>query len=163
MNYNDFLNNAHAFGKASELFDANNTERIPLYFLSDGYAVEYIITNGEKKIIRFINPEQFILRYSLQHGITIMADSKVLSLAWDKLVFMLRKFPDYMQDLHKGIKKMHAEQLQQYQNDLKRTPAERYFNLIENQPWVKQLAEPTEIASYLNLSVAQYEQFLLTE
>lgn len=163
MDITDFINNSLVFPKTANLYEDDTTEKLPLYFLAEGHAIEYINTNDTKKVIRFINTKQFVFRFNLQHEIAFLEDSMILALEWDNLIILLRKFPDIVQGLHRKIKEIHVEQLEQHQADLKKIPAERYFNLITHQAWVKQLADPADIASYLNLSVEQYLKLIAVE
>lgn len=162
MNFKDFLNNENSFKNDANLFTKDHNKKAPLHFLASGYAIEYIMVDGVKKVIRFIDPQQFILRFSTGHYVKVLAGSYTVNLEWDKLVEMLRQFPETAQ-LHKAIKERHFEQIRQHHDGLKKTAAERYFSLLEKQPWVKQTADPTDIASYLNLSITQYTKLTLVE
>lgn len=154
MNFDDIFNNASSLTEPTVIFFGN--KKLPLHFLAEGHAIEFIFIKGERKIIRFIDPQQFVFRFSVEHVIEATEHSAFLTLEWDKIVQMVRKFPDAIPGFHKKLKEKHAADLLEFQNDLEKTPAERYFNLLEKQPWVKVLATAAEIASYLNISLAQY-------
>ncbi|SMC97032.1 cyclic nucleotide-binding domain-containing protein [Pedobacter africanus] len=154
MNFDDILNNTNALKEPTVICFGN--KKLPLHFLAEGHALEFALVNGKRKVIRFIDSGQFVFRFNLGHGIEASEHSTFLKLEWDKLVQMLKKFPGEIPQLHKKLKEKHIQDLKEYRADLKKTPAERYFHLLEKQPWVKVLATPEEIASYLNLSLAQY-------
>lgn len=161
MNFDDIFSNAHALQEPIILFCKE--KKMPVYFLAEGHALEFAIVNGKRKIIRFIDSQQFVFCFNPGHGIEVNEHSIFLTLEWDKLVQMLKDFPDDIPQLHKKIKEKHAKDLKEYEEDLKKTPAERYINLLEKQPWVYALATPEEIASYLNLSLAQYKKLTVVE
>jgi len=131
-----------------------------LCFLATGYAVEYIIVNQRKKVLRFIDQNQFLLRISDKTSVDVYG--AVVTITFDNIVTTLRKFPIETPAIHKKIKLEYLEKLQLYKDDLKKTAAERYLDLLENKPWVMELIEPKAIASYLNLSEEQYDMLILS-
>lgn len=59
MDLSSFLNNVHAFRNKASLFDddGDRNGRVPLFFLQSGYAVEYFMINGERKVVRFVEAD----------------------------------------------------------------------------------------------------------
>ncbi|WP_144009541.1 hypothetical protein [Pedobacter nyackensis] len=163
MEFNDLFNNLHS---ASDTQGISKSEDVDLdnilCFLANGYAVEYIIVNQRKKVLRFIDPDQFLLRISDNTSVDLYGNIETVNITFDDIVIMLRKFPEETVAFHKKIKLDYLEKLQLYKDDLKKTAAERYLDLLENKPWVMQLIEPEVIASYLNLSKEQYDMLILS-
>lgn len=158
MDFDAFLHHSQSLGSNS-----GYDNRLPLYFLDSGLAKEYIPQPGGQKIVRFISPKQLLLRLDTRHGIELMEDSVVVHITFSNIVKMLRLYPETA-ILHQKIKQEYLKERANFLSAIKRkTTAERYFDLLEQQPEVFKLAEAGEIASYLNISEAQYERLRRVE
>ena len=89
-----------------------------------------------------------------------MEDSVVVHITFSNIVKMLRLYPE-TSILHQKIKQQYLKERAEFLSAVRqKTTAERYFDLLEKQPEVFEFAEAGEIASYLNISEAQYQQLL---
>lgn len=134
-----------------------------LIYLSKGYAIEFLEIFGQRNVISFIGPGELILQstsYSTIEGIT---DTDVLTISRKNLFKMLRNFNECRQ-LYKIFKKKHMDKIAKYHNDLKNlTAGERYIELMETYPRVKEHAAQEDIASYLKISLADYIKMCTVE
>jgi len=155
MDFDAFLNHSQFLEQ-----DPGYDNRLPLYFLYSGLAKEYIPQSGGQKIVRFISANQLLLRLDIRHGIELMEDSVVVHITFSNIVKMLRLYPE-TSILHQKIKQQYLKERAEFLSAVRqKTTAERYFDLLEKQPEVFEFAEAGEIASYLNISEAQYQQLL---
>lgn len=154
MDLKSFLLNAKAFEGSIESY----SDKIPLLFLARGGAVEFKIENGNRKILRFFDENQFIFRLSADHAIEMLEESEIVTLAYENIIRLLKKFPE-VPELHKALKTDYWMKRQQFEKELRtKTVVERYFDLFKRQPWVLETVEPADIASYLNISLVDYER-----
>ncbi|MEJ2880216.1 hypothetical protein [Pedobacter sp. GR22-6] len=155
MDIDSFLLNAHAF--EGILIEKYQT-KLPLFFLLDGNALEFKIVNGKRRVIRFFGPNQFIFRLNSAHEIEILNRSGIITLPYGKVIKLFRKHPEIV-EIHRKVKRDYLRKKELFETERrKKNTIERYFDLMERQPWVFRIAEPADIASYLNISLTQYER-----
>jgi len=164
MNFNDFKGDRLVFKAGTTLYIEKETRMRDLYWLSEGYAIEFTLIDGKEEVSAFFSSGDFILpsnRYNTR--IESLINSHFLILPWKKLVYMLRNHPETAM-LHKEIKKIHLEKVKEYRKGLvTKSVGERYIELIEKLPGIKNVVDAAYIASYLRISLEQYNILCMPE
>lgn len=130
-------------------------------FLVGGTLIEYINNNGKRKVLRFFNlafilvplyPESII--ESIGVGCCIMTLTR-------KQVMRLLRTEEEVRDSYRHVKRNYLESVREYNEDLEtKTPGERYCDLIQDHPWVLEMINQEDLASYLNISLTQYQKMI---
>lgn len=164
MNLKDFLKENGIFPGSQLIIEKIKAPKADLKWLQEGYAVEFIEIDGEREVISFLNTREFILSSRSDSHIESIGPCEILSISWEKLLELTRECPKDVFGLHKVIRTNHREKTKNYQKGLKtKTMIQRYYELLENNPWVKQVADPDDIASYLKISPEQYQKLTVAE
>ncbi|HKG08229.1 MAG TPA: hypothetical protein VKB19_17315 [Pedobacter sp.] len=163
MNPDNFNEEESVFFEPGYIIFHRQPRKRSLKFLSTGYAIEFRMIGGHKQVERFIDPSQVILALDKRNTIVILTASQFIEISWENLVALTRKHP-HTAELHKAIKLKQFEIIRNHRESLAtKTIAERYFDLLESQPWVKEHADEEDIASYLRISLAQYHKLCALE
>lgn len=164
MNLIDFLKEGGIFPGSQLIVEKTKVPKADLKWLRKGYAVEFIEIDGEREVISFLNTTEFILTSRPDSHIESIGPCEILSISWEKLLELARECPKDVFGLHKVIRAIHREKTKNYLEGLKtKTIIQRYYELLENKPWVKQVADPDDIASYLKISPEQYQKLTVVE
>ncbi len=164
MNLEDFLNEGGIFPEGQLIIKKIKAPKADLKWLHEGYAVEFIEIDGDREVISFLNTGEFVLPSRPDSHIESIGSCEILSISWEKLLMLTRECPKDVFGLHKVIRANHREKIKNYREGLKtKTIIQRYYELLENMPWVKQVADPDDIASYLQISPEQYQKLTVVE
>ncbi|SMD08435.1 cyclic nucleotide-binding domain-containing protein [Pedobacter nyackensis] len=142
---------------------STNTHEEQLMFINEGYAVEYSSISEPRKVISFIGPKEFALRTTSESEIITLTDVTLVGISKPNLKSLLREFEEVRQ-FYRVFKKKHLDKIAKNRNELKTfTSAERYISLLETYPWVKEIASPDDIQSYLNVPSGYYTKMCAVE
>jgi hypothetical protein len=156
MNFDDLAGEKSNFQK-SHIFFTRQKKEPTLKWLAGGHAVDLIDIDGKINVLGFLQSDDFLLPMSPLSTIQTLDECELLTITRGKLIFMLKKFPE-CHFHYKHFRRLHQDRIANYHQDLKtKTPGERYIDLLESHPRVKQLVTPALIASYLKVTQQQYE------
>jgi hypothetical protein len=135
-------------------------ESISYTLLFSGYLMEYfrVGPNGKKVVALFWGPQEHVV--PSHRGLSkfhSLKDGTYKKVTHEEMLHCLRRYG--------GVREVYWQMRELYRNKVAdriymaqhMTPAERYAHVEATQPWVFELAEKEDIASYLRVDVGELE------
>jgi hypothetical protein len=134
--------------------------KITFQFLEEGYAYEcYMKNNEEGRVSWFWQPGEFIIPTSEYSRVVMQSDCKTQQLSHINVIQTLRKFPESRYH-YKEIRDAHNKKVAVRVKELKTLSAvEQYIRLLKDKPWVFEHFGESQIASYLGISLVEYQSY----
>lgn len=141
-----------------------NPKHKQLIFLNDGYLMEYIDYPHRRNVVGFFQSPCVAIPMSPVNSLmTVKPNTSMVSLDTKHVFSLMRKFEE-ARFFYKHFKKENFARTDKYFDDLKtKTTAERYLILLEEHPWVLEHVDKEHIASYLHISVEEYQKMIEVE
>ena len=129
-------------------------------FIEKGHVMEYILVGPEQKkvVALFYGPQEFAVHCHPQYSnLVSLDDVKNNPFTHGDIMHMLRKFPE-SRVYYRELRKLYQQKVDDGIRTLtSMTGPERFAYLKQHQPWVFDLADVEDIASYLAISVKMVE------
>lgn len=153
-----------AAGRPVEIGTLFNPKHKKLIFLDEGYLMEYIDYPHRRDVVGFFQPRCVAIPMSpLNNLMVVGGEACVVSLDTKHTFSLMHKFEE-ARFFYRHFKQENLARTDKYFNDLKtKTSAERYLILLEEHPWILEHVDPEDIASYLKISVEEYQKILRVE
>jgi CRP-like cAMP-binding protein len=128
------------------------------YFVLDGCVKQYLIRDGEEKIINFFTEGQWVV--SIQSFSNMQASNHFMACCVDTYLVvgnrakeedLYRRFPNLETISRRVMEKVFAEQQQEMESQLSESPEQRYLKLLQNRPNLFQIIPQYQLASYLGI------------
>jgi len=130
-----------------------------LWFIQKGFAMQYSYKNIDKKPYRFWQEEQlmadmfsFFRRTLSESYIEVLEPCSLLSISYDQLQLLLRRFPETEVLIRLIIEEYHKHAEARVLTLLVLSAEERYRQLIKTSPFLFQKTSADNIAAYLGIS-----------
>jgi len=141
-----------------------NPKHEKLIYLAEGYLMEYIDYPHHRDVVGFFQPNCVAIPMSPLNSLMVVGgEANILSFDTKHMFSFMHKFEE-ARFFYRHFKQENFARTDKYFYDLKaKTSAERYMILLEEHPWILDRVDPEDIASYLKISVEEYQKMIRVE
>jgi hypothetical protein len=131
-------------------------------FLGRGHVMETIdLGPRDRKIIAlFFGPGEFVVKCHPFSELRALDDLTVNNFTHGQVIDMLRKFPE-LHHHYREIRRTYQQKVAARQASLTTmSDKARFEDMLQKQPWILELVQPDDIASYLHVSPSRLHELI---
>ena len=122
-------------------------DRAASYFFAD------CVRFGRRIVTLFFGPGEFAVHCHPQSELVALDKMSGNPFTYGIIFQTLRKFPELRVHYRELRRRYHEKVAARLHSLQTMTPQQRFENMMASQPWVLELVDPKDIASYLHISV----------
>jgi len=128
-------------------------------FLEKGHMIEYVQVGARKIVSLFFGPEEYVIPcHPFYSSLKRLDPVTTITFTHRNIIRTLRQYPESSVQ-YQGVRLQYEEKVnERLRMQQTMAPRERFEFLRERQPWVMSLASRADIASYLDIPVAELRE-----